>query len=70
MCTKNEVGILCLKSVGPYYMVPNGFSESNSMIFHDSFPDISGLSIDDLRILDIHGAKTHKNQTPLACLPQ
>ncbi len=23
-----------------------------------------------LRIVDIHGAKTHKNQTPLACLPQ
>ena len=22
------------------------------------------------RILDTHGAKTHKNQTPLACLPQ
>ncbi len=23
-----------------------------------------------LRILDIHGTKTHKNQTPLARLPQ
>ena len=23
-----------------------------------------------LMILDTHGAKTHKNQTPLACLPQ
>ncbi len=26
--------------------------------------------INHLRILDIHGAKTHENQTPLARLPQ
>ncbi len=29
-----------------------------------------GLVTLTLRILDIHGAKTHENQTPLARLPQ
>ncbi len=28
------------------------------------------VKVKNLRILDIHGAKTHENQTPLAHLPQ
>ncbi len=42
----------------------------HSIIYEEQFYKESSKQQVSLRILDIHGAETHENQTPLARLPQ